>query len=121
MMNIKKLTLTIFLFCTLVCSVFAIPPVPNVKSSSSTLFLEKAEQVKEMQTVTYFFTEQSIPNDIKNAFKQFADKIGATHGAVIINKKSSEYLDYSKLMKCDITISSSDLIIFENRKLKKCK
>ena len=95
--------------------------VPDVSFSKSNLYIDEWKIIKKMQTVTYFFTDKKIEKSLKEVFNKFSKKIGLTHGAVVVNKKKSEYIDYTTIMKCDITVSSSNLIVFENRKIKNKK
>lgn len=101
MKKIKISLSIIFLFFIKTSSVFAISSeVHQVNSKASNLYLQNINQIKQVQTVTYFFTNQNISNETKNMFKLFAYGIGATHSAVVINKKELEYyFDFSKKMK----------------------
>jgi len=95
------------------------PSMPDIIiPSEQHLYIDKIEQIKDMQTVTYFFTENSVPYNVKNMFKSFANSLGLNHGAIVISKNEEKYLSVSKLMKCDINTSSSDLVVFENRQIK---
>jgi hypothetical protein len=92
------------------------------------LYIKNAEDIKKLDTITYYFTA-SEPNDmLYDSFKQFSKDIGKRDGAIYIplNNKSLEIFknknhkqdymyNYAKNSSCDFSYVTSGSILFEIR------
>ncbi|OHX35116.1 hypothetical protein BJL95_00785 [Methylomonas sp. LWB] len=94
------------------------------------LYLSRAKDIDKMRTVTYYITQSTPNRKLLYAFKGYAEQIGDTNGAVIINikdkfviqNKDRQYYEYLNNTKCNFPTRIDELptLIYESKKHNQC-
>ncbi|HIP12463.1 MAG TPA: hypothetical protein EYG73_07070 [Arcobacter sp.] len=81
------------------------------------LYLTNSSQIESMDTVTYMV---GIKNrQIRDIFRSFADDLGKSNGAILLENPSKKYFKYIKKSSCSF-LDIEKFILFEDRKTETC-
>jgi len=81
------------------------------------LYLTNPSQIEKMDTVTYMVGIKT--RQIRDIFRNFADDLGKSNGAILLENPSKKYLEYTKKSSCSF-LDIDKFILFEDRETKTC-